>query len=263
MSKKSPQRINPGLNPVRKELETIIGMGYRSHRVFEDWVGLMFHAFQRNDPPYLEIMGGYRNTAPVGQREADHFANATACLLGYMRATNEETLGPLYEEYAANHYTGQYFTPSSVARLMAKITHSAPSETGRFKVLDPACGAGACLIAAAKEQTFEQNGRAIFVGQDIDLTCVRMTALNLMFFNLDGIVLWGNHLALEVRGAWETRRSLVWGGSIRSVDKEEARAWLESHFTGPETPPTSKKASAVRVKTDTKTGAKMEQLLLF
>ena len=174
MSKKSNQRANPGLNPVRKELETIIGMGYRSHRVFEDWVGLMFHAFQRGDPPYLEIMGGYRNTASVGQREADHFANATAYLMDYMRTTNDEALGPLYEEYAANHYTGQYFTPSSVARLMARITHTAPPETGRFKVLDPACGAGACLIAAAKEQTFEQNGRAIFVGQDIDLNCAQI-----------------------------------------------------------------------------------------
>ena len=176
------------MNPVRKELEAIIGMGYHGYRVFEDWVGLMFYAFQRDDPPYLEIMGGYRNTAPAGQREADHFANAAAYLMDYMRATNEEALGPLYEEYAANHYTGQYFTPSTVARLMARITHTAPPETGRFKVLDPACGAGACLIAAAKEQTFEQNGRAIFVGQDIDLNCARMTALNLMFFNLDGSV---------------------------------------------------------------------------
>lgn len=263
MSKKSNQRVNPGLNPVRKELEAIIGMGYHGYRVFEDWVGLMFYAFQRDDPPYLEIMGGYRNTAPTGQREADHFANAAAYLMDYMRATNEEALGPLYEKYAANHYTGQYFTPSSVARLMATITHITPPETGRFKILDPACGAGACLIAAAKEQTFEQNGRAIFVGQDIDLNCARMTALNLMFFNLDGVVLWGNHLALEVREAWETRRSLVWGGSIRSVDREKARAWLESHFTGPGTPPAPEKARVTRVKTDTKTGQKMEQLSLF
>lgn len=263
MSKKSTQRVNPGLNPVRKEIEAVIGMGYHGYRVFEDWVGLMFYAFQRDDPSYLKIMGVYRNTAPVGQREADHFANATACLLDYMRATNEEALGPLYEEYAANHYTGQYFTPSSVARLMSGITHTEPPETGRFKVLDPACGAGACLIAAAKEQTFEQNGRAIFVGQDIDLNCARMTALNLMFFNLDGIVLWGNHLALEVRGAWETRRSLVWGGSIRPRDKEQAAQWLRGHFTGPEMPPAPKKTSAARVKTDTKTRQKMEQLSLF
>ena len=34
MSKKHYQRGNPGLNPVRKELETIIGMGYRSHRAW-------------------------------------------------------------------------------------------------------------------------------------------------------------------------------------------------------------------------------------
>lgn len=263
MSKKHYQRGNPGLNPVRKELEAVIGMGYRSHRVFEDWVGLMFHAFQRDDPPYLEIMGGYRNTAPRGQREADHFATATACLLEYMRATNEEALGPLYEEYAANHYTGQYFTPSAVARLMASITHTAPPDTGRFKVLDPAYGAGACLIAAAKEQTFEQNCRAVFVGQDIDLNCARMTALNLMFFNLDGVVLWGNHLALEVRGAWETRRSLVWGGSIRPWDKDQAETWLRGHFAGPETPPEPKRIKAVCVKTDTKRGAKIEQLSLF
>ena len=146
---------------------------------------------------------------------------------------------------------------------MARITHTAPPETGRFKVLDPACGAGACLIAAAKEQTFEQNGRAIFVGQDIDLNCARMTALNLMFFNLDGIVLWGNHLALEVRGAWETRRSLVWGGSIQTWDKEQAAQWLRGHFSELETPPKPKKDSAVCVKTDTKTVAKMEQLSLF
>ena len=96
MSKKHYQRGNPGLNPVRKELETIIGMGYRSHRVFEDWVGLMFHAFQRDDPPYLEIMGGYRNTAPRGQREADHFATATACLLGLDREEVLRVLSTLH-----------------------------------------------------------------------------------------------------------------------------------------------------------------------
>ena len=61
MSRKNNQRANPGLNPVRKELEAIISKGYNSYRVFEDWVGLMFFAFQRDDPHYLEIMGQYRN----------------------------------------------------------------------------------------------------------------------------------------------------------------------------------------------------------
>lgn len=259
MSRKNNQRANPGLNPVRKELEAIISKGYNSYRVFEDWVGLMFFAFQRDDPHYLEIMGRYRNKGPMGQREADHFANALACLLEYMAATNEEVLGPLYEEYAANHYTGQYFTPLNVARLMAGICQTPPSE-GTFTVLDPACGAGACLIAAAKEQTFEQNNRAFFTGHDIDLNCARMTALNLMFFNLDGLILWGDHLALEVRGAWRTRRSVAFGGSLAPVDKEEAKAWLRGTLI---TTVKAEAAPAARVKTDTKTARKIEQLTLF
>lgn len=262
MSRKSNQSATPGLNPVRKELEAIISKGYNSYRVFEDWVGLMFYAFQRDDPHYLEIMGRYRNKGPMGQREADHFANALACLLEYMAATNEEVLGPLYEEYAANHYTGQYFTPLNVARLMAGICQTPPSE-GTFTVLDPACGAGACLIAAAKEQTFEQNNRAFFTGHDIDLNCARMTALNLMFFNLDGLILWGNHLALEVRGAWRTRRSVAFGGSLAPVDKEEAKAWLVNAAPQTETAPAPVQAPASRAKTDTKIARKMEQFTLF
>lgn len=263
MSKKSSQRMNPGLAPVRKELEAIMAKGHSGYRVYEDWVGLMFYAFQRDDPHYLEIMGQYRNEGPMGQREADHFANALACLMEYMQATNAEALGPLFEEYASSHYMGQFFTPSSVAQLMARICQTPPPEEGRFTVLDPACGAGACLIAAAKEQTFEQNNRAIFVGQDIDLNCARMTALNLMFFNLDGIVLWGNHLALEVRGAWKTRRSVAFGGSLRPVDKEEARAWLVQAAPQAKAAPAPVQDPVPRVKTDTKTGRKMEQLTLF
>ena len=81
------------MQPVRKELDAIIAKGYGGHRVFEDWVGLMFFAFQRDDPHYLEIMGRYRNDGPMGQREADHFANALAGLMGYMSSTNEEALG--------------------------------------------------------------------------------------------------------------------------------------------------------------------------
>ena len=263
MSKKSNQRMNPGLAPVRKELEAIMAKGHSGYRVYEDWVGLMFYAFQRDDPHYLELMGQYRNEGSMGRREADHFAYALACLMEYMQATNEEALGPLFEEYASSHYMGQSFTPSNMAQLMVGICQSPLPEEGRFTVLDPACGAGSCLIAAAKEQTFEQNNRAFFVGQDIDQNCVRMTALNLIFFNLDGLVIWGNSLVMDVRGAWETRRSVAFGGSIRPVGKEMARAWLVNAAPQAEAAPEPVQAPAPRVKTDTKTGRKMEQLTLF
>ncbi len=259
MSKKTNRRARPDLQPVRKELDAIIAKGYGGHRVFEDWVGLMFFAFQRDDPHYLEIMGRYRNDGPMGQREADHFANALAELMGYMSSTNEEVLGPLYEEYAANHYVGQFFTPAAVCKLMARMSHTPPPPNRAFTVCDPACGAGACLIASAQEQSFEENYRAFFVGLDVDVNCVRMTALNLMFFNLEGIVMWGNFLALEVRGAWRTCRNVAFGGSLMETDAAKAQEWLRGSVQPSEREP----ATARCAKNDTNKPLKMEQLTLF
>lgn len=256
MSKQSNQRMHPDLNQVRRELEAIMHKGHHGASVYEDWIGLMFYAFQRDDPHYQEIMGRYRNTAPMGQREADYFANATGELLKYMMTTHEEALGPLYMEYASSRHQGQFFTPMEVARLMASITMTDIPEGRRFGVADESCGAGACLIAAAKEMTYEQNNRAFFVGQDLSLDCARMTALNLMFFNLSGLVVWGNSLTMEVRAAWETRRSVAFGGSIRPVDTEQARTWIAGAFKSQEKPTPC-------VKTDTKKRGKLEQMTLF
>lgn len=211
---------------IRKELDAIISMGYNSYKVYEDWIALMFHAFQRNDPAYLKVMGTYRNELPQGHREADHFVNATGALMRYMAATDEEVLGPLFMEYASNKNVGQYFTPLAVARTMAQITLTDMPEDRRFTIADPACGAGVSLIACAKEMSFAQNNRAIFIGQDIDLNCCRMCALNLMFFNLDGLVIWGNSLLAEVKQSWETKRSIAFGGSIKEADSDKVQKWL-------------------------------------
>ena len=218
---------NRGLDPVRKELEAVIRMGHRPAQVFDDWVALMFHAFQRDEPEYLGIVGKYRNDAPVGEREVDHMANALGALMLHMKETGEEGLSPLFMEYAANPRTGQFCTPSSVADMMARIAAPADlPEEGPITVHDPACGAGVTLVAMARTQTAEQNDRTVFSGVDTDLTCVRMTALNLMFFNLNGWVVWGNALSSEVRGAWQTVRNVILGGSLRPLDAEEARRLL-------------------------------------
>lgn len=244
------------MNQVRRELEAIMHKGHHGASVYEDWIGLMFYAFQRDDEHYLEIMGNYRNEGPQGRREADYFAGATGALMQYMAQTHEEALGLLYMEYASSRHQGQFFTPMEVARLMASITMRDIPEGRRFGVADESCGAGACLIAAAKEMTYEQNNRAFFVGQDLSLDCARMTALNLMFFNLSGLVVWGNSLTMEVRAAWETRRSVAFGGSIRPVDAEMVRDWLGRRIN-------AQKNAAFCVKTDTKKQEKTMQLSLF
>lgn len=67
------------------------------------------------------------------------------------------------------------------------------------RVCDPASGSGRMLLAVAEIQP-----HWLFVGRDIDLRCVRMTAINLALRNLYGFVIWGNSLADERRLVYRT-----------------------------------------------------------
>lgn len=214
-----------GLSAIRKEINAISSRGYNTYKVFNDWISLMFFAYMHDDPPYLKIMGEYRNEAPEGQREADHFAMAHAYLLEHMKNTHEEVLSGLYMEFAPNEHIGQFFTPPNLASLMCGLTMKDLPKDRNFTIYDPACGASVFFIAAAKNMTFEENGRAIFVGQDLDMNCCRMCALNLMFFNLNGVIIHGNTLTMDIKNAWETRRSLIYGGSLHNCDLEEVKKW--------------------------------------
>lgn len=233
------QEIKDGLSAIRNDLAAVSSLGYNPTKVFNDWVALMFYAYQHDDPRYLKIMGEYRNEAPEGHREADHFAMAHAYLLQYMQKTNDEVLSSLYMEYGGNTNIGQFFTPWPVAEMMCVMTMKEPPKDRKFTIYDPTCGAGVFFIAAAKQQTFEENGRAIFIGHDLDINCCRMCALNLMFFNLNGIIIHGNTLTMEVRDAWETRRNALMGGSLLHSDPEKVKEWccaamIEANNKAPE-----------------------------
>lgn len=58
-----------------------------------------------------------------------------------------------------------------------------------------------------------------FIGQDVDLRCVRMTALNLALRNRYGYVIWGNSLANERRLVYRTGFNLR--GFVRELPPEE------------------------------------------
>jgi hypothetical protein len=65
-----------------------------------------------------------------------------------------------------------------------------------------------------------------YMGQDLDLLCVKMAALNLCFFNLEGVILHGNSLKGEVLRGYRTSSSLL-GGSIRDLSVEECNVWAD------------------------------------
>ena len=60
---------------------------------------------------------------------------------------------------------------------------------------------------------------ADFVGQDVDLRCTRMTAINLALRNYYGHVVCGNSLGNTASLIYETGRVQVWGNAIRKVNR--------------------------------------------
>lgn len=108
----------------------------------------------------------------------------------------------------ANHWRGQVFTPYHVCEMMAEMIMPEEEiaqkveERGWIGILDPACGAGATLIAVRNllaERGVPSSG-ALFVAQDIDRTAALMCYLHLSLLGCAGYVVVGNSLSEPVAG---------------------------------------------------------------
>lgn len=113
-----------------------------------------------------------------------------------------------------NKWAGQYFTPYSIAEMMARMS------VGKVRpkyfrnpfrkiicICDPAVGAGCMLIAAVN--VLRNNGvcveQHVFMdGTDKDLTAFYMSYIQLTLLNIPAVVRWGNSLSAEQWQAWAT-----------------------------------------------------------
>ena len=121
---------------------------------------------------------------------------------GMEESTDQDFLGELYMALElGNDHAGQFFTPYCVCKAMAKIT--APnipdeiSKRGWIGVNDPACGAGATLVAFANEcrdQGVNYQTSVLFVAQDIDYTVGCMCYLQLSLMGCAGYVIIDNSI---------------------------------------------------------------------
>ena len=116
----------------------------------------------------------------------------------------QDLLGELYHELRLEQVQkGQFFTPYNISRMMAEIQladGTAEEEIrrkGYMSVSDPACGAGAMLIAfanAARRRKINYQSQVLFVAQDIDRTAVLMCYLQLSLLGCPAIVIRGDSL---------------------------------------------------------------------
>ena len=122
----------------------------------------------------------------------------------------QDFLGAMYMKLnLGNHWKGQFFTPYSLCQCMAEISLGQDENTeikskGYLSVNDPACGAGATLLAAAN--TFRKRGidyqrDVLFVGQDIDRVVGQMRYIQMSLLGCPGYVVIADSLTNPVCGS--------------------------------------------------------------
>jgi len=190
--------------------------------VFGDWVDLMIYALTQQEENYIRTIGRYRNNSPIGNREADYFAEAFHLLMAATQEIQHDAIGKVYEEFAMHSKSrqqalGQFFTPQHICDLMTQLNLGDqpydPQEEGA--VLDPACGSGRLMVSMIIERPNNH-----YTGIDLDPICTKMTALNLLFFNVNGYALNGDSLKCTVEWGFETRRTFL-GGMMREMTPEQ------------------------------------------
>lgn len=116
------------------------------------------------------------------------------------RNPDQDFLGDLFMRFdLSNTWKGQFFTPYYVCRAMSAMTIGDLSSQLKTKswvsVNDPACGAGALLIAFAQEclrQKVNYQKSVLFVAQDIDRTAALMCFVQLSLLGCPGYVVIGD-----------------------------------------------------------------------
>ena len=192
---------------ILKILQQISGR-YSTQQVFSDWVETCALAFANNSTPfqdrklieyreeeYLRIVKKYT------KEEADKFA----CMFGLLQISlgkeMSDTLGRIYmQSESGNKRTGQFFTPYHISLMCAKvgISEAEPDEHGHYYMLEPSCGSGGMIIAAAqalKEQGKDYQRIMRVIAQDLDWRSVYMCYVQLSLLGIHAAVVQGNTLS--------------------------------------------------------------------
>ena len=136
---------------------------------------------------------------------------AMACIVeAFEENPEQDFLGVLYGDLGLlTSRKGQFFTPMSVCQLMAGMQLTEEdvkrkiTENGYIIINDPACGAGATLIAAAnrlRNMGVNFQTSALFVGNDIDPVVAKMCYIQLSFLGCPGYIAVANTLSDPVTG---------------------------------------------------------------
>jgi type I restriction enzyme M protein len=159
------------------------------------------------------------------------------------RAEHDDILGDAYE-YLMRHFAtesgkskGQFYTPSEVSRIIAKVIGISPANTvAATTAYDPTCGSGSLLLKVAAEA----GKRITLEGQEKDVTTAGLARMNMILHDFPTAnILNGNTLAAPKFKEGEQLRTYdyvvanppfsdkTWSTGLKSPDEFQRFTWGE------------------------------------
>lgn len=219
--------MSAAVDPRRSIAKRIEQLAYRHNtwNVFSDFLELSAISISNAVDPvqretrearYLDVVKRYT------PEELAAFPEMLSDLVEALEGGFDDVLGRLFHDLELHSkYKGQFFSPYPLCRMMAEVTlgdNGAVRERGYVTIMEPACGSGAMLIAAADVLkaggvNYQQQMHATAI--DVDEKCVHMAYLQLSLLGVPAVVIHGNSLALEERSHWRTPMHMLGGWTWR------------------------------------------------
>lgn len=222
-------------------IKTFNGLAQHKHRynVFQDFVTLsaislynsVYHD-QEREQEYLSIVAQYHKD------EVSIFCELLGRLVMLLDPSPRDILGELYMGLElGSKNTSQFFTPSNISEMMAKINPYDLENKPFITFSDPTCGSGSMSLAYVKtlvDEGYNPSEKIWVQCIDIDRTVALMCYLQLALWNVPAQVLVGDSLTLEMREIWHTpaHRLGFWDARLRNerevLDKTDGPMTVEN-----------------------------------
>ncbi len=172
---------------------------------------------------YLEIVKRY------SREELALFPRILAEVTLGLEQEATDLLGAVFHELELhNKHAGQFFSPFELCRMMAALTVGDRDELrqlieskGYVSVSEPACGAGAMVIALAgviRERGINYQRHLHVTAVDVDTKAAHMAYIQFSLLHIPAVVVVGNSITLEEREHWYTPAHIL-GGWTRKLSQ--------------------------------------------
>lgn len=167
-------------------------------------------------------------------------------------AESRDALGAVYNTLGLpSADKGQFFTPWPICQMMAVATLEDPkliqdliARKGFVRAMEPACGAGATVIALAQAmcaQGINYQRRLHVTAVDIDARVAHMAYIQFSLLHIPAVVIVGNSLSLEMCDHWYTPAHIMggWSAKLARCDTQPTASSgpIENHLFPTTMPP--------------------------